>query len=235
MTPTTARLWCAEFGGHLGWTHREVDRGAPPKVPVQHPLCGRQGPQSGPNCKGKIQMPFLSINNGGNGSYLRYMASEDAWLLNKGKVKLEEVIIAHQSVKAGWGLMREGSAPDWQWDSPLGVPGPSQAPTTSVGSAFGSTRSRSAQRSGVQPPPVRLSASTGSLSRFGMRRILIRRWSRLSNTLAARRRKSAKATRGYQSFISSSGSLAQLFPGIRSDRSQIVSLPRRSMTICAFD
>jgi hypothetical protein len=74
-------------------------------------------------------MSILNINNGGgSGSYIRFMPSANAWVLNKEEVTLDAIVFDHESIKSGWGKMMEGSAPEWQWDERLGVQGqiPSQ-------------------------------------------------------------------------------------------------------------
>lgn len=73
-------------------------------------------------------MSILNINNGGGGSYIRFMPSANAWVFNKEEITLGAVVIDHESVKTGWGKMADGQAPQWEWDERLGVAGviPSQ-------------------------------------------------------------------------------------------------------------
>ena len=72
-------------------------------------------------------MSILGISNG-SGNYARYQSSTDQWLVNKVPIVLRTFILDHGSVKSGWGNINENAAPDWQWDSTLGVRSPQ--PTT---------------------------------------------------------------------------------------------------------
>ncbi len=68
-------------------------------------------------------MSILNINRSASVGFTRFMPSANAWLFNGQEIQLGEVVMDHESVKTGWGLMREGSASDWAWDSQLGIPG----------------------------------------------------------------------------------------------------------------
>lgn len=69
-------------------------------------------------------MGILNINNGGGGSYIRFMPSANAWMFKGEEITLAQIVIDHDSVRSGWGKMSEGQAPEWQWDERLGVKGP---------------------------------------------------------------------------------------------------------------
>jgi hypothetical protein len=64
-------------------------------------------------------MGFLNITGVG-GTYIRFNASTEQWLINSKPVQLTEMMIDHTTVKTGWGLITEGSPPVWQWDLKLG-------------------------------------------------------------------------------------------------------------------
>jgi hypothetical protein len=66
-------------------------------------------------------MSILNLGTG-SGNYARYQPSTDQWFINKTEFALKQFYLDHGSVKTGWGLINEGMAPDWQWDTLLGVP-----------------------------------------------------------------------------------------------------------------
>jgi hypothetical protein len=68
-------------------------------------------------------MSILNINPKSS-TFIRFSPAADAWLLNKVEIQLNRFFIDHESVKTGWGLMKEDSAPDWVWDNQLGDSGP---------------------------------------------------------------------------------------------------------------
>jgi hypothetical protein len=68
-----------------------------------------------------LKMTVLNLA-AGNGNYLRYTSTIDQWFINKTEIALKAFYLDHGSVKTGWGYINEGMAPDWQWDTLLGVP-----------------------------------------------------------------------------------------------------------------
>lgn len=67
-------------------------------------------------------MSILGLSGGGGGAYIRFMPSANSWMLGKDEITLKKVYFDLDTVKAGWGLMAEGQAPQWVWDEALGKP-----------------------------------------------------------------------------------------------------------------
>lgn len=65
-------------------------------------------------------MSILNLTSG-DGSYIRFMPSSNAWVLGKDEFALKKFVMDHNSIKTGWGKMETGVAPDWAWDAKVGV------------------------------------------------------------------------------------------------------------------
>jgi hypothetical protein len=67
---------------------------------------------------------MLDLDNGGNGEYIRFKPSVNAWYVDGEEFDLKGMSLDPTSLKTGWGLIQEGEAPQWVWDDTVGVKGP---------------------------------------------------------------------------------------------------------------
>jgi hypothetical protein len=66
----------------------------------------------------------LSSNSTG-GAYIIFKPTLNGWTLNKDtEVTLDHVVFDPETIKAGWGKMATGQAPEWIWDNPPERKGP---------------------------------------------------------------------------------------------------------------
>jgi hypothetical protein len=66
----------------------------------------------------------LGINAGNSGNnWISYKPMDDMWTYSEGEMDLKVFVLDYESMKAGWGKISMGKAPQWVWDEPLGVVG----------------------------------------------------------------------------------------------------------------
>jgi len=56
--------------------------------------------------------------------YIQYKPSIDEWAVNKNPITMKGLVVAVDTLRTGWGYIREGIAPEWHWDAVLGEAGP---------------------------------------------------------------------------------------------------------------
>lgn len=66
----------------------------------------------------------LGLGGGGGGSYIRWSAERNAFIVGGEEFALSAFVLNLDSVKTGWGRAQQGSAPDWSWDEAIGKRGP---------------------------------------------------------------------------------------------------------------
>jgi hypothetical protein len=68
-------------------------------------------------------MTFSLGLGGGGGNYIRFSPSINSWQFNKDEFDLKKIVFDLDTIRTGWGLLAEGQAPQWVWDTAVGQRG----------------------------------------------------------------------------------------------------------------
>lgn len=73
-------------------------------------------------------MPLnFNTSDGSASSYIRFMPSIGAWLLDNEEIEVKQFIMDLENISTGWGKFEAGQAPMWNWDADLSTPAPRPA------------------------------------------------------------------------------------------------------------
>ena len=72
----------------------------------------------------------LGINAGNSGNnWIAYKPQANMWEYSEGEIDLKVFVLDNESMKAGWGKIAPGIAPQWIWDKKMGLPDPNPGGT----------------------------------------------------------------------------------------------------------
>lgn len=68
------------------------------------------------------------LNLSGGGAFIRFMPQVNAWVFGGQEVAIKQIVVDHDTARTGWGVIKEGAAPEWIWTDRLGAYGSQPSP-----------------------------------------------------------------------------------------------------------